>query len=510
MKTENVKYDLSDRNSPLEMSPIEFRQAGYQLVDEIASFLETLPTGKVTTHPTVPEVKEALGDDPLPKQGMDSRELLTETINLLVKHSLFNGHPRFWGYVTSSAAPIGTLGDFLASAINSNVGAWQLSPMASEIEAQTIRWIAEFVGYPSDCGGLMVSGGNMANFVGFLAGRKSKTPWDIRKEGLQNHSQQLRVYCSDATHTWVHKAADLFGLGTDAIRWIPCDRNQLMDVQKLEQQIEADLKDDFIPILVAASAGTVATGAVDPINAIADLCAKYKLWLHIDGAYGAMAAALPEASEDLKAIKRADSVALDPHKWLYSPLEAGCTLVRKAQDLPDTFSFHPDYYQFDLDGDQPPTNYYELGLQNSRGFRALKVWLAFRQVGASAFVHMIRQDIQLAQAMMVAVIKYEELEAFTCQLSITTFRFVPKDLNSTKETHLEYLNQLNETLLNQLQKEGEVFVSNAVLQGTYVLRACIVNFRTTLKDVDLLPEIVLRIGRELDKKQRPEYNRSIN
>ena len=502
MQQENSKKDLEDRKAPLEMSSEEFCTLGHQLVDEIAEFLESLPNRKVVETKSVAEVQELVGNDPLPKTGTDSSTLLKETTGLLVDNSLFNGHPAFWGYVTSSAAPIGILGDFLASAVNQNVGAWQLSPVATEIEVQTVRWIAELIGYPTDCGGIMVSGGNMANFVGFLAGRKTGTPWDIRKEGLQNKDDQLRVYCSDATHTWVHKAADLFGLGTDAIRWIPSDFDQHMDVAVLEQQIKADIKLGFVPLLVAASVGTVATGAVDSIDAIADICEKYEIWLHIDGAYGAMAAALPEAQKDLKAIKRADSVALDPHKWLYSPIEAGCTLVRNSQNLSDTFAFHPDYYKFDLDGDQPPTNYYELGLQNTRGFRALKVWLAFKQVGSSAFVEMIRQDIQLAQAMKDALDAHNDLEAFTCHLSINTFRFVPEDLAEEKDANLDYLNQLNEALLNQLQKDGDVFVSNAVLDGNYLLRACIVNFRTTLKHVEMLPGIVCKLGRKLDKELR--------
>lgn len=503
MKSENIA-SLNDRRAALEMTAIEFRKAGYQLVDEIAEFLESLPKRKVVETKSVTEIKHLLGNDSLPASGMDTHKLLRETTKLLVDHSLFNGNPRFWGYVTSSAAPIGILGDFLASAMNQNVGAWQLAPMASEIEAQTIRWIAELIHYNTDCGGLMVSGGNMANFVGFLAGRKSKTPWDVRQEGLQEREAKLRVYCSDATHTWVHKAADLFGLGTKAIRWIPSDKDQQMEVDKLDAQIEADIQLGFIPLLVAASAGTVSTGAVDPIHAIADICERRQIWLHVDGAYGAMAAALPEARDDLKAITRADSIALDPHKWLYSPIEAACTLVRNARDLPDTFAFHPDYYQFDIKGEQPPTNYYELGPQNTRGFRALKVWLAFRQVGGTAFIEMIRQDIQLARAMMEAVSAHPDLEAFTCHLSITTFRFVPEDLADEAAEKQEYLNQLNEAVLNQLQEEGELFISNAVLQGVYVLRACIVNFRTTLKDVQMLPGIVSRIGRELDAKLRTQ------
>ena len=366
---ETQKSTLSKRKAPIEMSAEEFRKAGYKLVDELASFLEQLPAGKVTTSPSVARVKEVLGNRSLPRQGMDAGALLEEVTADLIENSLFNGHPRFWGYVTSSAAPIGALGDFLASTLNQNVGAWQLSPMASEIESQAIRWIAEFVGYPDDCGGIMVSGGNMANFIGFLAGRKARIPWDIRREGLQNGPSRVCVYCSEATHTWVQKAADLFGLGTDAIRWISCDFDQRMDTVALAEQIRKDREAGLVPLLVAASAGTVSTGAWDPIDAVADICEAEELWLHVDGAYGGMAAALPEADRDLKALRRADSVALDPHKWLYSPLEAGCTLVRNSRDLPDTFSFQPDYYKFDIEGELPPTNYYELGLQNSRGFR---------------------------------------------------------------------------------------------------------------------------------------------
>ena len=494
---------MGERRSPLEMSPDAFREAGHRLVDSLADFLASLPSGKVTASPAVAELKALLGNADLPREGMDTNELLGEVTEQLVRHSLFNGHPRFWGYVTSSPAPIGALGDFLASTMNQNVGAWQLSPMASEIEAQTIRWIAEFVGYPTDCGGLMVSGGNLANFIGFLAGRKSKTPWEIRKEGFQNRREQVCVYCSDATHTWIQKAADLFGLGTDAIRWIPSDRDQHIMVGKLEEQIESDKEQGCVPLLVAVSAGTVATGAVDPIGTIADLCERHHLWLHVDGAYGAMAASLPDACDDLKALHRADSLALDPHKWLYSPLEAGCILVRDAGILREAFSFHPDYYEFDLEGEEPPTNYYELGLQNSRGFRALKVWLAFRQVGGPAFAGMIREDIRLARAMMELVSVHPDLEAFTCHLSITTFRFLPPDLDKSADDRQTYLNALNEALLRQLQEEGDVFLSNAILQGDYVLRACIVNFRTSLDDVRMLPEIVARIGHEVDARLRP-------
>jgi glutamate/tyrosine decarboxylase-like PLP-dependent enzyme len=465
---------------------------------------------KVTESPMVSDVRALLGDGSVPAEGMDANELLREVTDRMKSSSLFNGHPRFWGYITSSAAPIGALGDFLAAVMNQNVGAWQLSPLASEIEAQTIRWIAEFVGYPADCGGLMVSGGNMANFVGFLAGRKSGAPWDIRKEGLRGRGGRVCVYCSDAAHTWVQKAADLFGLGTDAVRWIPCDEQERMQVGKLEEQVMADKENGITPLLVVATAGSVGTGSVDPINAIADLCERQGLWLHVDGAYGAMAAALPGADEDLKEIHRADSLALDPHKWLYSPLEAGCALVRDGRMLPETFGFHPSYYKFDLEGEQPPTNYYELGMQNSRGFRALKVWLAFRQVGCDAFVRTIRDDIRLARALAEAAVAHPDLEVVSCRLSIVTLRFVPRDPEVTGAHRDAYLNRLNEAILEQLQREGDCFLSNAVVRDRFLLRACIVNFRTRLDDVEALPGIVARIGRELDPVLRAEDGAAVD
>jgi glutamate/tyrosine decarboxylase-like PLP-dependent enzyme len=473
-------------------------------VDRIADFLDELPLRPVTAAESPQAVRKLLGPDVLPEHGSPANGLLDEAADLLFDHSLFNGHPRFWGYITSSAAPIGALADLLAAAVNPNVGAAVLSPVASEIEAQTIRWIAALIGYPRTCGGLLVSGGNMANFVCFLAARKSKSPWDLADEGLSGADRRLVVYASKETHTWIDKAVDLFGLGSKSVRLIAVNSDQRMDVAALEAQIVADRAENHLPFLVVGAAGTVSTGAVDPLPEIAAICRKYDLWFHVDGAYGAPAAALPDASAELVGLREADSVALDPHKWLYSPLEAGCALVRDPRHLVATFSHHPVYYNFDGVEEDPTVNFYEFGLQNSRGFRALKVWLALRQVGRAGHVQMIGDDIALAQALYAAVGERPELQAYTQSLSIATFRFVPLDLPDDPEAAEEYLNRLNEELVNVLQRGGEVFISNAVIEGTYLLRACIVNFRTTLGDVQALPEIVIRLGRRLDSEMRPE------
>jgi len=501
---------LTYRIAPLEMSPSEFRRAGYQLVEQIAEFLCTLPARPVTPHESPVIVREALGTGSLPVDGMEARQLLEDTAHLLFDHSLFNGHPRFMGMITSSAAPIGALGDFLAAAVNSNVGSWGLAPVATEIEAQTIRWIAEMIGYPTDCGGLLVSGGNMGNFVGLLTARKAKATWDIRTTGLAGgNGDKLCLYTSKETHTWIHKAADLFGLGLNAIRWIPTDEQQRMNTNALRAQIQEDIAEGNTPFLVTGTAGTVSTGAVDPLAEIAAICREHNLWFHVDGAYGGIAAVLLqnnegiEVSADLKDIREADSVAIDPHKWLYAPLEAGCVLVRNAALLRDTFSsHHPAYYHFEDVGEHT-VDYYEYGLQNSRGFRALKVWLALRQVGRAGYVRMLADDITLSQELYRLIDAQAELQTCTQNLSITTFRYVPRDLNLDSGEVETYLNRLNAEILMRIQKSGEAFISNAVIGETFVLRACIVNFRTSLADIEALPGIVIRIGREVDAAFRP-------
>jgi glutamate/tyrosine decarboxylase-like PLP-dependent enzyme len=474
------------RRSQLDMDPDEFRAAGHRLVDQIAEYYSSLPGRPVTAGESPAQVRAILGNALLPQDPEDNNGIIEDAWRLLVQHSLHNGHPRFAGYVTSSAAPIGALADFMSAAVNPNVGAWILGPIGAEIEAQSIRWIAEFLGYPTDCGGILVSGGNMANFIGFLAARTHACR-AMRTDGTAG--AKLVAYATRETHTWVQKAADLFGLGTNALRWIATDSRQRMDPAALAAQLEMDRANGGEPFLIVASAGTVSTGAVDPIRALADVARREHLWLHIDGAYGAPAAALPDADPDLRSLHLADSLAVDPHKWFYAPLEAGCALVRKAQHLPDTFDYSPEYYRFDADAKDTPINYYQHGPQNSRGLRALKVWMGLRVTGRQGLVQTIAEDVALARQLFDEVKKHADLEALTTSLSITTFRYSPPGAAD--------LNDLNLRLLDRIQKSGELFLSNAVIDGRFALRACIVNFRTQPADIQAIPEIVLRLGAEL-------------
>jgi aromatic-L-amino-acid decarboxylase len=488
------------RTSPAELTPAQFRAIGHDLVDRIAEFLGQLPDKPVAPDST-PHAMRAKLPSALPAKGDDPALIAKQAAELLFANSTFNGHPRFFGYITSSASPIGALADMLAASVNPNVGAWGLSPIATEIELQTIRWIGELIGFPLDprssildprAGGILVSGGNMANMVCLLAGLRHQIGADKRTRGFET-VPGLRVYASSEVHTWLVKAADTYGFGTNAVRAVPVDAAQAMDFSALVKMVADDRAAGLRPTVVVGTAGSVSTGAIDPLPEIAAFCKREKLWFHVDGAYGAPAAVLDDAPEALKALSLADSVAVDPHKWLYAPIEAGCALVRDKQHLHDTFEFHPVYYKFEGAAEDPPVNFHEWGPQNSRGFRALKVWMTMRQVGRDGYRRMIGDDCGFARELFDLAGAHQELEALTHSLSIATFRYVPKG----KPRSVEDLNKLNTAILAKLQAEGKVYLSNAVVSGKFALRACVVNFRTDSADMKALVEASVAAGRAL-------------
>lgn len=500
-------YDLDHREAPLDMDAATFAEVGHQLVDDIAGLLASTRERPLSQGRSTQDVRQALNAArPLPAAGQDAATTLREATDLLLENSIFNGHPRFFGYITGSPAPIGMLGDLLAAAINPNMGAWALSPMASEMEAQAVRWIAELTGYPEGAGGLLVSGGNVANMVAFWAARAAKAGPDMREAGVARDASgqggQMRLYAGTGTHTWIQKATDLSGLGTDAVRWIDVDDQGRLDLVQLRERIEEDRTSGDRPFMVVGTGGSVSTGVVDPLSELRVICDDYDLWFHVDGAYGAFGAAAPNAPDELQHLGLADSVALDPHKWLYTPLEAGCALVRDPNALLGAFSYRPEYYNFG----EEVTNYFEHGIQNSRGFRALKVWLQLRHVGRDAYARMIAEDIELARRFFGIADAHDQLEAFTHGLSITTYRFVPMDLQARVHEDIvdRYLSDLNRSIQATMEGEGRAFVSNAMFGDRYTLRMCITNFRTGQADIEELADITVELGERLDTSMRPE------
>ena len=485
------------RLTPIDISERDFIRIGHQLIDDIAAFNSSMSEKPVTAGKTPEEIQSLLVNRSFPTHGESPSELISRASEILFNNSLFNGHPKFMGYITASAAPIGALGDLLAATINPNCGAFTLSPVATEIEKQTIQWLAEFIGVSSNYGGILVSGGNMANFTAFLAARAAKAPPNFKEDGFLSSSQKMMIYCSKTTHTWIEKAAILFGHGTKSVRWIETDSQNKMDLSLLEDAIKSDLEKGHQPFMVAGTAGDVSTGTVDDLQGIATICKNYDLWFHIDGAYGVPAAILPENETLFNGIKEADSIAMDPHKWLYSPLEAGCTLVKNPKHLMDAYSSHPEYYNFSNSNSEQ--NFYEYGLQNSRGFRALKVWLMLQQVGRNGYAEMIKEDIELAKFMFQKAQDHPRLEAKVQNLSIATFRYIPEDIPENVDDKKTYLNQLNETMVTRLQNGGKLYLSNAIINEEYCMRACIVNFRTSKKDIDEIMDIIVEEGAEIHK-----------
>lgn len=504
MKMTESKDRRTPRKSAINMDAADFRQVGHRLVEQIADYYELLPDRKLTMAKNQSEIIGLIGSGGLPDKGTDAADLMSEIAPLLFDNSLHNGHPRFLGYISASAAPLGALADFLAAAVNSNVAKWELSPVASEVETQTIRWLAELIAYPENCGGILVSGGNSANFHGFVAARQAISDWDIRKDGLYGSPRRLKAYVSKETHTWIDKAAEICGLGADAVRWIDTDSEQRIDLGALRRQVEVDKRDGHLPFLVVGTSGCIGTGAIDPIRELGEYCKEQQIWFHVDGAYGAPAAALEESPEDLHALALADSVAMDPHKWLHNPIEAACILTRDPNALRDTFDFRPDYYHFNDEGESG-IDYYQHGLQNSRGFRALKVWLGLRQAGRDGYCESMRQDIALAKLLFETIGHRRDFEARTSNLSVVTFRYVPENLPDGGDSRATYLDELNKSLLAAVQASGDAFISNAIVHGDYLLRACVVNFRTTEADIHEVIDIIARTGKSLDERMRAKY-----
>lgn len=496
----NEAEALAQRVSALDMDTETFRKIGHETVDRIADFWADVRQRPVNYGDDPEQAWGLVGRRGLPETGDDPSRILEEAFSSLAAGSLLNGHPKFFGYITAGAAPIGVVSELLAAGINPNCGGWPLSPVASAMEIQCVQWIAELTGYPAIGGGLLCSGGNMANMLGFWAARRAAFGAEVRTGGTSG--LRPRVYAPTGTHTWLQKAVDLSGIGSENVVYVPTERDETMKVAELDRLISEDKANGLTPFLVVASGGTVSTGAVDDISAVRKVCDKHGLWLHVDGAYGAFAACLPDAPTGLKHLALADSVALDPHKWLYAPLEAGCTLVRNKQALYDAFGYRPPYYEFHLEDSDDWCNFYEVGVQNSRGFKALKVWCQLRQAGRAGYVESIGQDVRLAQAMARRVGEAPNMQLESCRLSIVCFRYVPPGVSLETEEGREYVNRLNQAILAETQNGGEGFVSNAVIQSEYFLRACIVNFRTRLSDVHEVVELCRATGERLDANLR--------
>jgi glutamate/tyrosine decarboxylase-like PLP-dependent enzyme len=481
--------------SPLALDPEEFRRLGYQAVDMAAAHLAGIRE-RLVFRPMTPQQRAALLELPLPDAGTPPEAILRQIEASILPHPMGNGHPRFFGWVNSPPAPLAVLAELLAAALDPSCAGGDHA--AIYLERAALRRLMEMVGFPTEGSmGLLVSGGSMATLTALAAARQRAARddgWDVRAEGLSGRPQ-LVLYTSEEGHGCIRKSAELLGIGGAGVRTVPVDGDFRMDVGALRRAIAADRAAGLRPFCVAASAGTVNTGAIDPLDALADLCAAERLWLHVDGAYGAVGVLDPAMAPRYAGIERADSLALDPHKWLSVPVECGCVFVRDGALLRDTFSLVPPYLRTEEGkgfGGLPWFS--EYGFQQSRGFRALKLWAVLQHAGRDGLAAHVARHNALARSLAALVEGAPDLERLApVELSIVCFRYVPESLRGDEER----LDAHNKALMEAIQSEGEAFLSSTVLNGRFALRACILHYGTTDEDIAALVEVVRRTGARL-------------
>ncbi len=470
----------------LQLTRGEREQLGRAALDWALTYFDE--QSRLPIYPsTNPEDLTSLLAAALPLDPQDAATVMAD-FEKIAANGRHNGHPRMFGYVQSAGSFAGVVGDFLASALNQNVTSWRSAPAATTIEHQVIDWLKAMVGFDPAGSGILLSGGSFANFAGLAVALRAGTDVDVHCKGVAALPGKPRVYASAMTHMSIAKGASLLGIGKDAVVVLPVDAAHRMDPVALERQIESDRANGYHAICAVATAGDVNTGAIDPLAAIADVCEANKLWLHVDGSYGALAAQSPHVAGAMSALARADSLSLDPHKWLYAPLDAGCLLVRDQRALRHAFAESADYIDVVADRDMSDYAYWDHSPELSRRFRALKIWFLLKIHGARAIQQAIDQNIAAANHLARLVEQSSDFELLApAPMSIVCFRSTLGD------------DAFNKRLMVEVQRDGDSYLSNAMIGGRFALRACIVNYRTTPEDVEQLLATIRRVAARISR-----------
>jgi len=493
----------------LDPSRDEIRRMGHAAVEAMGSYLESMRERLVYPQTTAGQIREQL-DAALPDEGVEFERLLGTFRDVVLPMSRHNGHPRMFGYVQGPGTAIGAIADLLASTLNANLTAWRSAPAAVEMERLTINWIKQILGYDLRAAGLFVSGGSMANMAALAAARQAKAPADLLGKGARSLPQTMCVYVSEETHHSVEKAAALLGIGRDNVRKVSVDERFKIRVDDLVAKISQDLDAEHLPFCVVANAGTVMTGAFDSLAEVAQVARRFNLWMHVDACYGGFAALAQSVRPLFNAIHEADSVALDPHKWLYLPVDCGCVLYRDAQAASATFAHEAEYTRVMNQEADEAFAFWDYGPELSRRFRALKVWMMLRGVGLRALGEAIEKDLACARHFESLVRASEDFEMLApVELSIFCFRYVPRNFRRAlasaddvaREGIEEQLDALNEHLLTELQHDGSSYLSNARIGGRFSLRGCVMNYRTTLRDMEILFDDLRRVAARIEASE---------
>ena len=468
----------------LDPSADEIRDWGNSVIQLMSDYLGNLRDRGVYRHMFSRRIRDRL-DATLPTKGTDFDGLLRVFREDIIPFSRQNAHPRMFGYVQSPGTPIAAFADLLASTLNANLTVWRSAPAPVEVERLTIDWIRQILGFNAEAGGLFVSGGSMANLAALAAARQAK----------DHSSGRLRIYASSETHFSIAKAAALLGIGRENVCHIAVDERFRIRVDDLIGKITADLEAGDVPFCIVANAGTVNTGAVDPLAEIREIANRFQLWMHVDGSYGALAILAKSTRELFAGIERADSVALDPHKWLYLPVDVGCVIYRTPEIARAAFAHEAEYTRIIGQEADEAFAFWDYGPELSRRFRALKVWMLLKGVGLDSLGEAIEDNLACARHLESMVRASDDFEMIApVELSIFCFRHVPAQLRNESP---KVIDAFNERLLVALQRDGSSYLSNATLGGRFALRGCVLNFRTTLRDMEILLDDLRRVAKSL-------------
>jgi aromatic-L-amino-acid decarboxylase len=471
----------------------ELRALGHKMLDDMLDHLASL-RDQPAWQP-MPDRVKAEFSTALPLEPQSAQSVYQEFLDNILPFTNGNRHPRFWGWVQGTGTPLAMLADMLASGMNPHLAGFDQAPAL--VEHQVLRWLTELMGMPASSTGVLGSGGTMANIVGLVVARHAKAGFDVRGQGLQGDGhRRLVFYGSSETHGWAQKAAELLGLGNEALRRIPVDQEYRIDVARLEAAIASDRRAGHLPFCVIANAGTVNTGAIDDLETLAAVCRKEDLWFHVDGAFGALARLSPKLAPLVEGLDQADSLAFDLHKWMYLPFEVACTLVRDPQAHRDSFALTPSYLAETTRGViAGGLTFADRGLELTRGFKALKVWMSLKVHGAKTFARLIEQNVNQARYLAEMVAAHSELELLApAPLNIVCFRYAPEGVPD------ERLDAINQEILLRVQESGLAVPSGTTLGGRYAIRVGITNHRSRSEDFEALVEAVTRIGADVKRE----------
>jgi aromatic-L-amino-acid/L-tryptophan decarboxylase len=477
----------------LDLKPEEFRKLGYRVIDMITEYYSSIHEVRVSPASTSSEVEQVFTED-LPRKGQDPFAIVDEWQTKILPYATHLGSPRYFGFVNGSGTMIGTLAEALAGSVNMNLGGWKAGPSATEVERRTVAWMAEIIGYPADCGGLFTTGGTMASFAALETALRNIAPYDTTAKGLQDKKipGNFKVYMSDHEgHISIIRVVDLLNLGRESVHLVKSRGDFSMDTGDLERAIDEDIANGDFPLCVVAQVGSINVGVIDPLEEISRICKQRNIWFHADGACGAVGTLLPEKRSQYKGLELADSVTLDPHKWLYIPYDCGCVLVRDAEKMRRAFSLQAPYLRGTLPSEYTGLYYLDYGPEMSRGFRALKVWMSIKHLGTEGYRKLLSQNVKCVEYLDNLVRNDKDFQALHMpNLNMYCMRYAPlkiKEKYGTNTNELEkHLDVLNQQIVDEIQLTGAAFIMTSKLLDKVVIRFSVCSHRTTQEDIGIV------------------------